>query len=508
MLIRLSCLIYINLFIVKYNIDMSDDIVFTNYIKRYGKSIRRPNDILENRIFNDNNHYNVGWFTIAECSLPASKKFILKKKVPINHVPLIKSKKILLTLSKDQKLTVNRWFNTCIIIYNATLDYLKKVSSRNFITVRNNLKKTKDFFKTKSKASPFNSEIPTHILDQTIKEAVTNFKETEKRAKSKLSRKIKLAEKDGKTLTNEEKRLIVNCRYKCFTNNKKIMYIEPTYFGKRSIITKLFENSEILYKEKNKWGRFDLTEINKTSILQKDNECYYLYVPVAAEEINKFNVDKPKQNETIMCDLGKRKFITAYSPSNNKVVKIGEGSANNIAKYMKLEAKIDDILKNKMKYNQETIAQKNITMKLTKKKINKLKKNKVKCRRKINNKIDDMQWKTISYLTKNYKNIIVGDFKISSVLRDKKLTKWNKRIMQKLKYHLFKRRLEYKCNIRNCGIRYVTEYNSSKRCSKCGTLNNELGMNEIFKCENKRCKYMEDRDINPCINFYVHHCAK
>lgn len=123
--------------------------------------------------------------------------------------------------------------------------------------------------------------------------------------------------------------------------------------------------------------------------------------------------------------------------------------------------------------------------------------------RKITYLIDDLQWKTIKYLTNNYNNILLGDMSAKSIIDKKKsiLKGEMKNACERTRYYQFQQRLEYKCKI--YGIRYklVDEKYTSKTCSICGNINDKLGGNKIYKCN--KCENIMDRDINACRNIYI-----
>jgi putative transposase len=135
-------------------------------------------------------------------------------------------------------------------------------------------------------------------------------------------------------------------------------------------------------------------------------------------------------------------------------------------------------------------------------KINKYKNNKYKRKailiknRKIKNLVNELHWKTIDYLTKNYKTIIIGDMSVKSIVNNKNsnLSKMTKRIAYTLSFYKFKERLKYKCLLNNCNYSEVNEKYTSKMCSNCCTYNEILGSNKTFNCSN--CNTTIDRDLN------------
>lgn len=492
---------------------------YGEYIKNNGKKLMRPKKDINERKFNYTINDKI--LNISEYSEDIGKrksnlinKNICEKNISIKNVGLSsKAKKVIMQLNDKQKKFIDRWLNTCIIMYNKTIKYLKVNKKIGYNKLRKNLECTKNHYKKMSKpklTSNNNKEIPSHILDEAIKEAHINHKNAEL--------------KNGV------------CSYKKFNDKKKTMHIELCNFNKGSILMKSLKDAKFIYKNRNEITVFDPCTIERTSILQKCNSNYYLFAVCYGNYgewketkiiDNKNNIglieDKKKdtkiyyeferknntiRNHTFIGDLGKRKFLTGYCPSLNKFTKIGEGTAEYIWKDVERAEKNTKIYK-KLKSGEWLFKmRKNETMRETKKrKLKKLRKNAAKYKKKSENKITELHWQTINYLTKNYENIIIGDIKMRS-LSQMNISKRLKRILLKLKFFKFKKRLEGKCKERGNGFKLVSEFRSSKRCSKCSTINENLKDSEVYICINKRCKYKEDRDANASINLYMHYMAK
>jgi putative transposase len=82
------------------------------------------------------------------------------------------------------------------------------------------------------------------------------------------------------------------------------------------------------------------------------------------------------------------------------------------------------------------------------------------------------------------------------MLKNRRLSK----AIQEQLFHEFKRQMEYKCAWK--GIKFILAdryYPSSKICSNCGSIKDELSLSErIYKCN--ECGYEIDRDLNASIN--------
>jgi putative transposase len=129
-------------------------------------------------------------------------------------------------------------------------------------------------------------------------------------------------------------------------------------------------------------------------------------------------------------------------------------------------------------------------------------KNKRRIERKIKNRIDDLQWKTIKYLTDNYSNILLGDMSAKSIIKrgKSKIFREMKDACERTRFYQFRLRLQNKCEIKQIGFKVINECYTSKTCSKCGNYNDKLKGEKVYKC--KKCKNEIDRDVNACRNIY------
>ena len=150
---------------------------------------------------------------------------------------------------------------------------------------------------------------------------------------------------------------------------------------------------------------------------------------------------------------------------------------------------------------------------------------------KIKNITKEMHNKLALYLCRNYKQILLPDFKVSKIVDDKKRfvkgtikelkkdnldidkrkellkklieNKKKNRLSRKVKFVLlsqshykFRQHLENKCSEYGCHLEIVTEEFTSVTCSKCGICSKKY-MNRIKECI---CKNTIHRDINGAIN--------
>ena len=128
--------------------------------------------------------------------------------------------------------------------------------------------------------------------------------------------------------------------------------------------------------------------------------------------------------------------------------------------------------------------------------------NRKRCRvqAKLQNLIDELHYKTIAFLTKNYTSILLPSFETQDMVRSKKLHSKVKRDLMNLAFYKFKQRLEHKCKLlKHCNVTIVNEAYTSQTCGLCGNL--KKTSEKIIKCD--KCEHIFDRDVNGSRNIYL-----
>lgn len=417
--------------------------------------------------------------------------FIEKNKIKINNLDgFIRSRRIQILPSNNQKIILKKWFQDTTIVYNKLVtnfthiyNHYETIVSKMSIKDEDKgvklgklLKKNNIFpinFKKlrKLKINDFTSDYqstPYCIIADTIKEFVKN-------AQANITKLIKRQQDNF-----------------LFTKRK----LNRTYFSME--IEKKYTNSQGFYpsilgsikvNEKN----FKWTDIacDYKLIYDSYKKKYYIHAPryVFKKEI------KNKRKKIAIMDPGERTFQTLYGLDH--VITIGEKMNKIIIKKLHkidhLNEKIKD--KRKYKYNKKL-------KKKTKRKRNRYKKAAERHEKKIRYLIDEMHHKTALYLCENYERIMVTDFSSKRVSSKKrKLNKQSKRVLGKLSHYRFRQCLQNKCQEYGCQYVEVNEAYTSKTCSNCGKIKNELGDAKIYEC--KKCKQKIGRDINGAINIFI-----
>jgi transposase len=389
------------------------------------------------------------WFTINESISEnvnfKDNKFLVDDKEDIKY----KCKRIRLDLNEKQKQTINIWLNAYLDMYNMSLKYIKENLSEDkkvlqFFHLRKLLETDKNKLVKKS-------GIKVHDIDYAIKLACQNYKSA---------------------LTNFRNGYIKHFRIRYWNKNKKVklMDLELADFNDNTIRKKVLGSVIGYYNGK----RFNFDSIISDCRLQKNEGNYYLYVPDLVV-LNEYN-NKSKQ---ITIDPGIRTFGTGIT--ENKIVKIGEKAGTSIKEYL---LKKDKIMNNA-----------NIDVKIKKK-------NEKTINKKITNLVNELHWKTINYLTKNYETILIGSMSSKSIVSKKNgLNRMTKRIALHLNFNKFHQRLKFKCNMNGSIYGKINEWMTSKMCSNCSNIHENLGSSEMYECS--KCKIRMERDINGARNIYI-----
>ena len=221
----------------------------------------------------------------------------------------------------------------------------------------------------------------------------------------------------------------------------------------------------------------DTTKKGLEIIHDKITDTYSLHYPVDVDYFpttdrrgdNQARYVVEDENRFISLDPGVRKFMVGYDPQGKCVI-FGEGANRELSELL---YKIDE---------SEDSQERSILF------------------RRIHNLVEELHWKTISFLIAHYDTILLPDFRISGMVRGKKLAKITKRLLYMFSFNSFRRKLEWKCRIHNKKLCIVDESYTSKTCGGCGVLNN-VGSSEKYTC--KKCGFDCDRDVNGSRNIMI-----
>lgn len=400
----------------------------------------------------------------------------------------LKSRKIQLYFSMKQKKIIKEWFGVYRWYYNRTIDLIKEINKRekiknvlntffsqklnipsnnivkkksNYseITLRNKLRE-KYRYNEKGKLPIWCSleQIPSRIIDGAIRRCSENYLNNIKKLQSGLISSFTLKYKTKKDINQS-----IDLTKDLFSKTKNSFSLK--YIGN-------YIRSNINFKGK----------IKNDTVLQYDKylDTYHLTI------INECRNDKQiPYSGVIALDPGERVFLTGYSPQTH-TLEIGKGITSISLKFQKeidiLNSKKDKTKNKKRKKSfLKVIRRKNLRLK---------------------NLRDELHWKTINFLTKTYKTIMLGDLSVKSISSKKKnLNKKSKKGFSFLSLFQFRKRLEEKCKDRGNEFLFIDESYTTKTCTRCGNENKKIGSSKIFSCFN--CSLETARDFNGARNIYL-----
>jgi IS605 OrfB family transposase len=246
--------------------------------------------------------------------------------------------------------------------------------------------------------------------------------------------------------------------------------------GVLKILPKTFKDECIIQiSNKNKKKHKDLTIENNVDIVRQ-NGTYFAHILKAVE-----HKDKTVKEDYKMCgvDPGVRTFATSYSYSTK----------DNHTTIREYEHRVDLLkrLNNKME-----------KMKNRKKRVQKKYYNKIEKKKKYI--VDSLHWNTINHLLLTNDIVFYGDIKSQDITKGNKNKSLNQDFND-LKFYVFKTRLKYKAETLAKQAIIVNESYTTKTCSCCGTINNNVGSSKIFSCA--ACKLVTGRDENASKNILM-----
>jgi putative transposase len=268
-----------------------------------------------------------------------------------------------------------------------------------------------------------------------------------------------------KSLKTKSSRKVGKPRFKSKRDTKQSFYIDN--------ITNQIENG-LFYVPKLKFGikmaeqlRFSGKIMSYT--VSKDVDRWYvsILIDTAVQEL-------PKTGKTVGIDLGIKTLAV-----------MSDGTVIENAKLLKQNLK-------KLRRQQRAFARKQKESKNREKARVKLS----KTHRKIRLKRKDIIQQATTKLVKNYDVLVIENLSVANMVKNRKLS----RAISEIGWGMFRTILSQKCEMYGKKLIVAGKfYPSSKTCSNCGCIKEELKLSErTYNCED--CGFSIDRDLNAAIN--------
>jgi len=445
----------------------------------------------------------------------------------IKEKTLMKTLKIQLNLTKNQKILLNEYFNTSRFVYNRTRKYIKECREAK-INIPSKYSLRNMFITANTKLSDRTKEIDDEIM---------LLKKRKSISKEELQEKIKRLKEEKKRIINEtDKVKNENVNEWELNTPKEIRYnsLKTALANYNSCMTQVKRGNIKMFSQENKKSKdSDTIELDKVYINISNNEFIFLpsiwkddqFVKIRNNKlwtkINKIGIqcnpkilkvrnseyyllisyeDKIKSNNNFdkICgiDLGIRTMATVYDTDgiyefNHRKELIDKlnykkDTLNNINKSIRYN--------NKYQYK---------TFRIKKKSFKKIEK-------RLYNVIMDTQWKFCKEIFENYDTVFLGNIKSHDIVSNTKhgsskgltgpiQSKIN-RNLNDMKFYQLKQKMIHKATEYNKKLIFVNEAYTSKTCSSCGNIYN-IEASKVYTC--KSCNSIMDRDANASKNILM-----
>jgi len=399
---------------------------------------------------------------------------------------VMRTRQIRIYPNKEQINIFKNWFGTCRTIYNKVLYRYKhteqdKPNLSNFISLRNNY----ITYKSKNNETNRNIEkweldVPKDVRAETLRDLSKSFNITLNNLKNNKIHHFNMKYRKKK---DNQSIVIPNTAIKYIIEQDKKNDNQKNPKFKSLYIYNSYIKDKIRYckKDFNKNKKFFLKNnrfIYDTRLIKKNNK-YYISVIYKIEKIN-----NEVSNNIVSLDPGFRTFQTAYS--NNKVIEY------NINK-----EKISNIIKRIDNLNRLSL----INSGYNSKKRNNFKRIISRLEERKKNIMKNSHYYIINDLIKDFDTIILPNFENQEI--QKKIQ--NKKVRREVNiysHYTFKCRLKDKLNLYfNKQLVNTTEEFTSKTCTNCGNIDNNLGAKKIYHCD--KCNMTLDRDYNGARNIFI-----
>lgn len=358
----------------------------------------------------------------------------------------IKSRKIRIYPTQQQKILFKQWFGVSRKFYNETLTIYKNGSDKVWHKVYQDIAE-------QNKEHDYIKSVPYQIK----KIAVKDYRKA-------LSINKMKAKRLGKPF---------EMKFKSKKNPKQSCYIPKAAISSSGIYYTIA--GKLKMKERQWFENEDIKACRLTLEFGK----WFIVIP---KEVKTTSIDN--QEGVVAIDPGVRTFATYFS-TEGYFGKLGQRAFDRL---LKLNLKIDKLIS---KLSKET----------EKNKKSNLKRSIFNIRFKIRNLIDELHWKVIKFFTSRFKVIIFPPFNVSEMVNKSKrnLPKKVVRAMNCFRFYEFKERLKLKC--KENGVTFIesSEAFTSKTNSFTGELMENLGSKENFMFNN----ISVERDINGARNILI-----
>lgn len=399
---------------------------------------------------------------------------------PNPSLSTFKSRKVLLQLTTPQKDVFNKWLDATRFVYNCALAAVKHgevgyvMNDLRALFVKNNCPLV-----TKH---PWLKLIPYEVRDSAIIDLCNNFF-------TNLA-KFKATGQWFKLHFQTKRSGFASMRFRKRAWNPKKFTYQKTFMAK--VIGK---------KEQKRIESFEcMPHIGNDGRIVKENGSFYFVVneelkgPKLHSENQRMglattlNGEGFRKRKVVAIDPGIRTFLTCYDPSG-AVVEVG---AQDIERLNVIQDRIDTLVEKAKTMNHRGRYK-------VRRYVNRIRKH-------LKDKVNDTHYRVSKWLARNYEYILLPKMHVRQMVRRRKGRRINGTTVKNLflwRHPKFYERLQQQCERVGSTLIACSEEYTSKTCGKCGELNENLGSQKVFKCDNANCDFHIDRDFNGARNILL-----
>lgn len=383
----------------------------------------------------------------------------LKSVIPVDSV--IRCFKVRYYPTIKEKKTLHKWFGDTRAIYNT----LKAVDCQDkFEDARAAYVNLLDYTKT----------TPKEVRAFAIKEFVTGRDTAESMYEKRLayykediSKRRKPTEPCMKFRFKKDQQCLTIPKSAVTLKNGSLK-IYPRYIPKPlKLDCRTIPNSKGLIKDK-KWASYVQGHpTHDIKILRTRTDRFYVCISYDALP------ETPKTEGVTAIDKGSRKFMVCYSPQ--EVLSIAEHKHEI---FRKVRRRLNELKQSRSSGKKIRLVEEKLT-----------------------NRVNDLHFKTIKYLTETYSTIILPKFSSKNCIQSPDLHPLAKFMLQRYCHYRFDQRLKSKAEITGTDIKCGSEWGSTKTCTNCFDFHPVEG--ETHTCPN--CGFSGDRDMLASRSILIKH---
>ena len=372
----------------------------------------------------------------------------------------IYARKIRFYPSEFQKNEFEKYFGASRFLYNKTISLFREKNQDEKLSLSLNcvrplvMRNNKDIEDTDDDA--WLKEIPYDTRQLSIKNALSSLKSAFALLKNKQIKHF-------------------NHKFKSKKDNCQTFFVDYRALKNLQLFPSLLKKNATLKVHKKYKKYYNYTPTSDCIIMKNGKQYFILF----SKEKKNENIEQ--KNQIISLDPGIRTFQSFYTPEGI-VGSLGNKDLKN--KILKKEKKIDKL--------------KSI-ISLSKNKNTRIRNKCYKLKTKVKNIISDFHWKISSFLTKNYKTVLLPIFKTQDLKEN--LNSYNNRVLDIYSHYKFQQKMIYQGKKYGCQVEIVEEHYTTKTCGNCGHLNHFVGSSHVFWCP--KCKIELDRDFQAARNILI-----